>query len=168
MKHWNWDTFGNTKQRIAELNNTISSLEQQIQLSWSEDLHCQWENRKKELLQFESWENERLCTQARLDWAQHGYTNSKFFHAVSKERRHRQLIQIRQEDGQVTTNSKDIGKLAEQFYGDLFSPTPYHIEEDLFHHITESVTDQENSEFCAIPSADEVLTTIQPDQLTRK
>lgn len=105
--------------------------------------------------------SKRLCNQARLDSAQHGDTNSKFFHAIIKGRCQRQVIQVQRSDGQFTTDAKGIGILAEQFYGDLFSSTPYHLDESLFAQINAKVTDKENSKLCAIHSIEEVFTVIK-------
>lgn len=75
--------------------NAFYTLEQHLHSSWDPDIHIEWENCKKELLQIEAWDNERLCTQARLDWTKYWDRNSRFCHAVIKERRQKQLIQIR-------------------------------------------------------------------------
>lgn len=51
-----------------------------------------------------------LCQQAQMDWMKDGDRNTKFFHAISKEPEWRNF----------------------HFFVDLFSASPYHIEERFF------------------------------------
>lgn len=87
LKRWNWESFRDLHRKKSDLNGRIQSLELQLSNGWEDEVHQEWENCKKEILQVEKWESEMLCQQACMDWMKDGDRNSKFFHAVIKERR---------------------------------------------------------------------------------
>lgn len=94
LKEWNWSGFGNTKEKLVELQNQIQTLETQLQQAWSKGIHNEWDGCKKQLQQVEACEIERLRNQAIMDWMKDGDKNSKFFHAVIKEKRRRNITKI--------------------------------------------------------------------------
>lgn len=55
-----------------------------------------------------------------MDWLKEGDRNSKFFHAVIRERRKKQNIQIALPNGEVTNAAAEIGRIAQDFFADLF------------------------------------------------
>lgn len=56
-----------------------------------------------------------LCHQAQMEWLKDGDRNSKFFHAVIRDKRKKQHIQIELSNGDVTTSAADIGTMAQDF-----------------------------------------------------
>lgn len=64
----------------------------QLQNSWSDELHNEWDNSRKQLQQVEAWEIERLSNQARMDWMRDGDKYINFFHSVIKEKRYAILL----------------------------------------------------------------------------
>lgn len=68
LKNWNWTGFGNLKEKMVQLQNRVMELDGTLQESMYKETHNEWENSKKQLQQVEAWENERLCSQARMDW----------------------------------------------------------------------------------------------------
>lgn len=161
LKYWNWNVFGDLHRKKQELNARIHNLETMLSDRWLDTVHHEWESCKKEFLQVEKWESEMLCQQARMNWIKEGDRNSKFFHAVIKERRKKQVIQIVRPDGDTPSSASEIGARAHDFFADLFSVSPYHMEERLFDSISATVNDVENSEFCKIPTEEEILATIK-------
>lgn len=116
---------------------------------------------KKELIQVEKPECELRCQQARIVWATYGDRNSKFFHAVITERKRRNKIQLRQDDGAVITSATEIGHKAVEFFTDLFMASPYYLEEDLFVNINPKISESNNYVFFTIPSNEEILDAIK-------
>lgn len=161
LKRWNWEIFRDLHRKKSDLNGRIQSLELQLSNGWEDEVHQEWENCKKEILQVEKWESEMLCQQARMDWMKDGDRNSKLFHAVIKERRKKRIIQIQQPNGEISTSPSEIGELAQDFFSDLFSASPYHMEAKLFDGIPSYVSDWENMEFCRIPKEEEILAIIK-------
>lgn len=89
-----------------------------------------------------------------------------FFHAVIKERRQRNVISLVQQDGTCIKDPTMIGQLASQHFGELFSATPFHLNNELFMDIPQSVSDEMNHELCTIPSEQEIwenVKAISPD-----
>lgn len=117
---------------MAALRNKVSELEQQLSSHWSDNTHQEWELCKKQILQVEKWDTDMLCHQAQMDWLKDGDRNSKFFHAVIKDKRKKQHIQIELPNGDVTTSAADIAARVQDFLVDLFSASPYHMEASLF------------------------------------
>lgn len=103
-----------------------------------------------------TWENESFCQQARLDWAKDGGHNTKFYQAVIKEERRKQVIQMPKSDGLLATNATEIRQIVEAYFSNLFQPSPYHMEESLFNHIQPSISMVENNLFFAVPTGQEI------------
>lgn len=51
LKEWNWNSFSNTKDILKELQTWVMILEMQLQNSWSDELHNEWDNSRKQLQQ---------------------------------------------------------------------------------------------------------------------
>lgn len=161
LTHWNWNSFGNLFVRKREVQADIQKLESQLQQGWADSVHQEWESRSRELVQIEAWENEMLCNKARLDWARDGDRNSKYFHAVIRERRKRKLTQLTLANGDITTSPSEIGRLAVEFFSDLFTASPYHLDEELFANIQPRVSPAEDQIFNSLPTMEEISETIK-------
>lgn len=70
-----------------------------------------------------------------MAWMKKVDRNSKFFHAVIKEKRMRQVTQISKDSGDITSDPYEVGAMASEYYSDLFSASPYHLDNDLFEEI---------------------------------
>lgn len=66
--------------------------------------------------QVESWENEMLCNKVRFDCTKEGDRNYKFYHAVIREPRKKQMIQFTSSNGDTTTSATEIGRTAVDFF----------------------------------------------------
>lgn len=142
LKEWNWSCFGNIFSRKNELQQKLQILESALQGGWTDSGQQKWDACRRELLQVEAWENEMLCSKARLNWAKDGDRNTKYFHALIQERRKKQVIQLKLANGEITTEPSEIGTQAVQFFSDLFSASPYHLEEGLFQNIQSSISEE--------------------------
>lgn len=107
LKAWNWTVFGNIFNTKKELQSRIQSLEVQLQQGWSESVHSDWHQTRTELCKVERWENELLRHQAKMDWTKNGDLNSKFFHAVIKEKKKGYLTQITRGDDTISSNANE-------------------------------------------------------------
>lgn len=61
----------------------------------------------------------------------------------------------------MITSHVEIGALAQDFFADLFSASPYHMETSLFDTILPPVTETDNLDFCKIPDEEEIPMTIR-------
>lgn len=160
LKNWNWETFGNVSIKKKELLAKVQDLEINLQQGWDDEVHSRWEESRKQLRQVESWERELLCRKARLDWVKDGDRNSKYYHAVIRNRRKRQLTQITLDSGEVTSTPAIIGNLAMEYFASLFSATPYHLEGSLFEGIEPIISDADDTLFSRLPLSDEIKEAI--------
>ncbi|XP_012857145.1 PREDICTED: uncharacterized protein LOC105976424 [Erythranthe guttata] len=107
------------------------------------------------------WENALLAIKARVKWLEEGDRNNKYFHARIKERKKRNQITLKLDDGSFTSDYQLIGAKALAYFDDLFQATPYHLDQDLFSHVEAKVTTTMNTKLCEIPDEDEVYKAIK-------
>lgn len=86
LKSWNWEIFGHVSIKKKDLHEQIQSSELQLQHNWDDAIHLAWENSRKALRQVQNWENQLLCQKARMAWTKDGDRNTRFYHAMIKER----------------------------------------------------------------------------------
>lgn len=72
-----------------------------------------------------------LCNHARLDWTKFGGRNTKYFHAIIKERRKYQAMQLARADESIISETKEIGEVAQVYFSALFTASPFHLGEVL-------------------------------------
>lgn len=95
-----------------------------------------------------------------MEWTNNGDRNSTFFHAVSKDMKKREMIQIYRGDVSFSSNVGKIGILAQNYSADLFAATPYYIDQNLFMGMEQTISGEDDTLFSAIPSLDEVKEAI--------
>lgn len=165
LKHsliaWHWSTFGDIFKKKKELQDRVQQLELELQQGQMEAVHKQWEQTRSELCEMEKWETELLCHQARMNWAKEGDRNSKFYHAVIKDKKKRQIMQNRKENEIVTTDPLEIGDLTQQHFSTLFTASPFYLNPLLFEGIQPRITTDDNESFSTAPSVDEVREAIK-------
>lgn len=76
------------------------------------------------------------------------------------DRRKRQITQIALESGEVTSSPSIIGQLATEYFANLFSPTPYHLEGSLFDVIHLIISEADDTLFSSLPSSEEIKEAI--------
>lgn len=156
LKRWNWTTFGDIFKKKAELLYKIQTLETELQAGWSDQIHSEWDLARKDFGQVEACEHELLCHKACMNWIKDGDKNSAFYHAVIKDKKKRQMIQIARDDDSLTTNEMEIGALAQDFFLDLFTASTYHLDQDLFEGILPGLSEGDNESFTVVPSPLEI------------
>lgn len=135
-------------------------MEDRIQSSWNDTDAAELARIQKELKQLFCWESDLLFQKTRAKWLQDGDRNTAFFHAVIRQRRCRNAIQLQDTNGVIVTHPQEVCSLAAPFYAQLFSATPYFIKEELFEQFHSDVTATMNTQLCAIPMADELMESI--------
>lgn len=139
----------------------MQHLELELQQGWAGIVHKDWQPTRAELCEVVKWENELLCHPARMNWAKEGDRNSKFYHAVIKDKKKHQLIQIIRENEIVTTDSLEIGDLAQYHFSTLFMASSYYLNPKHFEDIQPRITSADNKFFLASPTHDEVREAIK-------
>ncbi|XP_024010421.1 uncharacterized protein LOC112085439 [Eutrema salsugineum] len=119
----------------------------------------------------------KLCTtlreiywqqKSRERWHKEGDKNTKFFHALTKQRRSRnRIISLKDNDGNLVENAKGIEWVASKYFQDLFTSSQPTDPENALQYITEKVTNTSNQLLLMDPSESEIkeaLFDINPDK----
>lgn len=85
------------------------------------------------------------------------FRNSKYFHAIIRDRRKKQVTQLALDTGEKTTDQTDIGRKAVDYFMELFSAPPYHLDTELFDHTTPCISEAEDQTFSRWPTIEEIL-----------
>lgn len=107
-----------------------------------------------------NWDAELRFQKTRTRWLQDGDRNTKFFHAVIRERRRMNTITLQEANGEVINDPKIIAQHAATFFGNLFTASPYAMHESLFDEYPRAVTNEMNSRLTAIPELQEIWDAI--------
>lgn len=111
---------------------------------------------------FLTWEADILYQQTKEKWVQEGDRNTKFFHAMSKQRRRRNMIKLTQGDGTIVTDNAALMNGAMTiFFPNIFSASPYCLHEEIFEGYPTNVTPQINRELEAAPTPNEIWEAIK-------
>ncbi|XP_071906007.1 uncharacterized protein [Coffea arabica] len=132
IQEWNKHMFGNIFDASREAEAAVCRAEARLETEGSD------------VAQF--WRQK-----ARVKWLRHGDGNSKFFHAVLRQRR----VQGRNAHGAWVETDEDISNEAVHYFSELFSE-PAGNAIDLLHVIPSIVTTEENTHLEADPSIEEV------------
>lgn len=101
LKCWNWQVFGHIRNKLEQLKQLQTDLETRLQVHWNyredEALH----NCNSEMRQILAWETEILYQKTRAKWIQEGDRNTKFFHALVRDRRSKNIISLHQPNGEI-------------------------------------------------------------------
>ncbi|XP_024008064.1 uncharacterized protein LOC112084035 [Eutrema salsugineum] len=114
-------------------------------------------------------EEEMLWQQkSREKWHKNGDKNTKFFHALTKQRRARnRIVSLKDSNGHLVENARGIEKVAATYFQDLFSSSIPSDPENSLRFITEKVSDNTNQLLLKDPSEKEIkdaLFDINPDK----
>lgn len=90
-----------------------------------------------------------------------GIENSKFYHALIRECRTKQTIQVTTNNDDTTTSATEIGAMAVDFFSKLYTAFPYHLDTNLFADIHPGISELDDQGFCSAPSIEEVWEAIK-------
>lgn len=156
LKRWNWEVFGDQKRKEDMLFLEINHLEGLLQSNHNDQLERDLKTKKSELENVLHLNECMARDKARVSWLKDGNRNTAFFHATVKARRSRNTMLLIQSDGSSTSNPKDIGCAAVDYFSNLFNGyTPPPTTEDL-QIITRSITESTADRLTTLPSEEEV------------
>ncbi|XP_057982213.1 uncharacterized protein LOC131167424 [Malania oleifera] len=92
LRAWNTQVFRHVDQNIKELEEHLEVLENQMLCDFDPSIQAVYLLTKLELEIWEQREETRLAQQAKTSWLKERDQNSKFFHAVVKQRRKNSVI----------------------------------------------------------------------------
>lgn len=160
LKGWNWEVFGDIRTKLHETRCKIEDLEGRTQQAYVEEEAKELNMLKIEMTRLLKWETDILYQKNREKWVTEGDRNTKFFHALIKERRRRNTIKITNPDGSVLTDSQQILAGAVCHFQSLFTASPFQLQEELFHEYPAPVTTAMNTVLESLPTSAEVLESL--------
>lgn len=96
-----------------------------------------------------------------IDWFDEGDRNTRFFHNLVNGRRKRLSINnIQKSNGDWVEGNEQVAQEAIDFFKDQFTGSTDVNDMSLLHHITESVTEEENRIMNKLPTLEEVKQTM--------
>jgi hypothetical protein len=154
LQVWEHEVSGSVRQNLAHTRKELEAERRCTIYSGPSRRERQLMSNIAELLaREETMEKQR----SRINWMKEGDRNTKFFQARSKERaKCNQINALRNADGVLITDQKDIEDLANDFYMELFTAQPELDIEGVLAHVPVWVTDQMNETLDAPFTAQEV------------
>ncbi|XP_072077905.1 uncharacterized protein [Arachis hypogaea] len=143
-KIWSKRTFTRANKKINQLKDEITKLQNQ---EFSEQQQERIKDLKVEISQLWKKEEKYWGQRARLKWLKFGDKNTSFFHATTIQRRDLNKIErLKDAEENWITGSKDIMKLVERHFTDLFATTTKSRVEECTQIIPKKVTVEMNRE----------------------
>jgi hypothetical protein len=154
LKAWNSEKFGSVKHQIRALQCELGELRTQpdrLEPSYeevklveklSEVLHCEevmWRQR------------------SRIQWLAEGDKNTRFFHLRASQRKKKNRIaELVKQDGTTTSDEDEMGRVAKEFYQQLYSSEGVSGMEHVLNCVPRKVSPEMNSKLDAPFSVKEV------------
>ena len=152
ISNWKRQAKPNSAVRIQELHYKIDEASRQENYRLEE-----FQKLKKEL--DEEYYNEELfwMEQSRLIWLRSGDKNTKFFHAVTKNRRAQSRIKsLIDEEGNEWFSEEDLGRVAENYFKKLFASESVGFELEEWSEIPTMLSPSQNDALMAPITKEEV------------
>ena len=154
LVRWNKNSFGNTKEKIKDLQDKLLKIQQVVRTKGNLNLEASLN------LELDEWlakEDLWLRQNSRELWVKEGDCNSRFFHLSTIIRRKRNYIsEIKLENGSWIRDREDIQRYFLDNFSSLYNTSHPQFPENLESLIQPSVIDQDNLELCRVPSRDEI------------
>ncbi|XP_027060814.2 uncharacterized protein [Coffea arabica] len=156
IQDWNKLTFGNIFEKVRVAEAAVCRTEIEVEGNASEMAQNVLHQAQADLSLALVIEEQFWSQKARVKWLHSGDRNSKFFHAVVKQRRIQSAIhRIKDSRGAWVNRDEDIANEAIAFFSGLFSePTVF--ASDMLHLIPPLITEEENKALEEVPSMAEV------------
>lgn len=169
LRIWNREVFGNIFDRVKNLENSVAEAECNFDENPSE-ANREILNKEQALLLLALRQEECFWKQkARIKWLREGDANTKFFHETVKDRHRRQRISsIKNTEGTLLTNQKDIQSEAVKFFTNLFTAEDCSGLEVALQSISSRLSDSDIATITAIVSRQEVkeaVWALDPDSV---
>ena len=150
LKRWNKKCFGNSRERIKELEAKIARL--QVSNRTRENLKLEASLN----LELDDWlerEDLKWKQKSREFWTKESDRNTRFFHLSTLVRRRRNCInEIKLEDGSWINTREEIQNYFNENFKSLYQSKCNDVPEDLENLIEPCISEEENEELCRVPS----------------
>ncbi|XP_071939975.1 uncharacterized protein [Coffea arabica] len=155
IQHWNKHCFGNVFDAVREAEATIQRTEEAMDQEGSEKAQVELNKAQAELRHALSIEEQFWSQKTRVKWLRSGDRNSRFFHAVVRQRRAQGMIhRIKAANGVWVESDEDITSEVIAYFSDLFSGTS-RSSSDRLHLIPLVVSGEDNRLLEVVPTIEE-------------
>ncbi|XP_027184031.1 uncharacterized protein LOC113782338 [Coffea eugenioides] len=156
IQHWNKHCFGNVFDVVRGAEATVQRAEEAMDHDGSEEAQLELHKAQAELRHTLSVEEQFWSQKARVKWLRSGDRNTRFFHAVVRQRRVQGTIhRIKAASGVWVESDEDIASEAIAYFSDLFSGTSRPAS-DMLHLIPPVVSGEDNRILDEAPTIEEV------------
>ncbi|XP_027152134.1 uncharacterized protein LOC113752202 [Coffea eugenioides] len=157
LKQWSRTTFGDIFQGARDAERMVTEAETAYDLDPTEQRRSELHHARARLRRALIVEEGFWKQKARVRWLSDGDRNTKYFHSLVTERRHRAVIhRIKDTAGEWIDEECQIGEAAVGFFKELFTAEGGLPCLTGLQIIPKLITDQENSRLTDIPSLTEV------------
>ncbi|KAG7588676.1 hypothetical protein ISN44_As07g009920 [Arabidopsis suecica] len=142
---------------------TIEELKSELNVAQRDDRRSREEITDLTMRLKEAYRDEELYwhQKSRSSWMQLGDNNSKYFHALTKQRRARNRITgLHDENGIWSTEDKDVQSIVVSYFKDLFTTTKPEAFEEALAEVQLLITEQINEFLTAPATESEVRATL--------
>nr|XP_027088617.1 uncharacterized protein LOC113709968 [Coffea arabica] len=157
LRQWSKVSFGDIFEVARSAEREVMEAETRYDLDTMELLRSDLHHARARLRYALNIEESFWQQKARVRWLRDGDRNSKFFHSVVAERRHRAVIhRVRGTDGEWIEEEVQIGEAAVRFFQELFMADSDPSPQQIMDLVPELVTAQDNVMLTEIPLLEEV------------
>nr|XP_016513122.1 PREDICTED: uncharacterized protein LOC107830159 [Nicotiana tabacum] len=157
LSQWSRKTIGDVYEQVEEWEAKVQNLED-INLLYNTEQGT--EEMNKVHAEYILWLNKQeslLKQKSQIKWFEEGDCNSKYFHAVIRERRRRlQLHRIKNKRGKWVSENENISKAAIKHFEDLFNLKQPVLDHRILQCITTCITDEDSESISCTPLEEEI------------
>ncbi|XP_027181778.1 uncharacterized protein LOC113780162 [Coffea eugenioides] len=157
IQQWNKQKFGNVGTAIKEAENKLGRAEDNAATSQGEEVTKELQRAQAEINRAVAVEEQFWRQKARVKWLTCGDRNTRFFHAVVRQRRVQGAIhRVKDPTRMWVVKDEDIAKAAIEYFSNLFSGSVVPMAGDFMHLIPKVVTGEENDRLAATLDIEEI------------
>ncbi|XP_071928030.1 uncharacterized protein [Coffea arabica] len=161
IQTWNKHQFGNIFDAVRSAEMAVQQAEQVVDQDDSEEFHVQLSKAQAELRHALSIEEQFWSQKARIKWLTHGDRNSRYFHAVVRQRRAQAMIhRIKKPNGAWVDMNADIADEAISYFSNLFTGS-LESSSDMLNLIPPIISEDDNDKLEEFPSIEEIYRVVR-------
>ncbi|XP_071901113.1 uncharacterized protein [Coffea arabica] len=158
---WNKQYFEHVFDAVREVEATVQRAEKAVDHDDSEAGQVKLRKAQAELCYALSIEKQYWSQKTRVKWFRSGDSNSRYFHAVVKQRRVQGMIhRIKKSNGDWVNTDAEIASKAITYCSNLFSG-PLESASNMLHLILPLIIGEDNRMLEAVPSIEEIYQVVR-------